>query len=316
MRTFDDIKAVRAATPLLIGLTGASSSGKTFSALRLATGIARVVGGPIFYLDSEARRSLHYADKFDFRFVEFKAPFGPMDYLAAIEHCAAKGAKTIVIDSMSHEHEGPGGVLEMHEAEAQRLAAAWKTSLDKVKMSAWQKPKSERKRLINSILQMPINFIFCFRAKEKIDLSGDKPRGMGWCPVAGEEFVYEQTVNFLLYPGSDGVPTWKTNETGERAMIKLPGQFRDIFATPHALSEDDGEKMARWAAGSLTAEKPRGPKATAEQVDEIGGEFKRLGWMPQQCTDWLRSEFGVTKRVELTEAQGTAAAVKLIHLQP
>src|SRR6266849_4599710 len=76
-RKFEDRPAVREATPLLIGLVGPSNSGKTFSALRLATGIQRVSGGDIWGIDTESRRMLHYADKFKFRHVPFGAPFGP-----------------------------------------------------------------------------------------------------------------------------------------------------------------------------------------------------------------------------------------------
>lgn len=270
MRTFEDKQATRAQVPLLIGLVGPSGSGKTFSALRLATGIQRVSGGEIFFLDSEARRALYYADQFKFRHVDFQAPFGPLDYLAAIEHCAKKGARTIIVDSFSHEHAGVGGVLEMHEAEAQRLAKQWSTTLDKVKMSAWQKPKAERSRLLNAMLQMPVNFILCFRAKEKMDLTAAKPALMGWMPVAGEEFVYEMSLNCLLYPSSGGVPSWQPEEKGERAIIKLPGQFRSIFAAKEPLSEDIGEKLALWASGGVASKPPASAASTTVmQADPI-----------------------------------------------
>ena len=250
-RTFDDKPAQRESTPLLVGLVGPSGSGKTYSALRLASGIQKVSGGDIYMIDTEARRALHYADQFKFRHMEFKAPFGSLDYLAAILHCASKGAKIIIVDSTSHEHEGPGGVLESHQVEQERLAKQWNSSLDKVNMAAWQKPKSERRKLLNSILQMPINFIFCFRAKEKIKLDrGAKPVPMGWMPIAGEEFVYEMTVNILLYPNGGGIPQWQPEESGEKAMIKLPGQFKEIFKDRQPLSENIGEQLARWAAGS------------------------------------------------------------------
>ena len=249
-RTFEDKQATREQVPLLVGLVGASGSGKTMSALRLASGIQRVSGGDVFFIDTEARRALYYADQFKFRHLEFKAPFGPLDYLDAIRHCVSKGAKTIIIDSMSHEHEGPGGVLEMHETEAQRLSQAWRTTLDKVKMSAWQKPKSERRALLNAMLQMSCNFILAFRAKEKMDLSGDKPKAMGWMPIAGEEFVYEMSLNVMLYPGGGGVPVWKTDEKGEKSIIKLPGQFASIFAQPKPLAEEHGEQLEKWAAGT------------------------------------------------------------------
>jgi hypothetical protein len=310
-RTFEDKPATRERTPLLIGLTGASSSGKTFSALRLATGIQRVAGGPIFYIDTEARRALHYADKFKFQHLSFAAPFGPLDYLAAIEHCAGKGAQTIVIDSTSHEHEGPGGVLEMHETETVRLVAQWRTTADKVKMSAWQRPKSERRKLLNALLQMPINFVFCFRAKEKMDLRGEKPKVLGWMPIAGEEFVYEMTVNCLLYPGSDGVPTWHSQEMGEKAIIKLPGQFRAMFTDGQPLSEDTGEQLAKWAAGGAAkalAPLPPIPGGILGPAEEaITNRVRAHKWTRKQLTAWLMEVFQVQTITELTEAQGDDA---------
>ena len=46
-RIFTARPAVRESVPLLIGLTGPSGGGKTFSALRLATGIQTVTGGDV-----------------------------------------------------------------------------------------------------------------------------------------------------------------------------------------------------------------------------------------------------------------------------
>lgn len=251
-RRFEDRPAVRERVPLWLGLFGASGSGKTFSALRLATGIQKVTGGDIFVIDTEARRALAYADRFTFRHVELGAPFSPLDYLAAVEHCVSKGARVIVVDSMSHEHEGPGGVLEWQAAEEERLAKAWNTSRDKAKMSAWQVPKAARRRMINTFLQMSTNFVFCFRAKEKMKvIPGRNPEPQGFMPIAGEEFVYEMTATALLLPGAYGVPTWQSQETGEAAMIKRPEQFRALIAE-HAkapLSEAMGEAMGQWAAG-------------------------------------------------------------------
>lgn len=241
-RIFEDKLATRAQTPLLIGLMGPSGSGKTFSALRLATGIQRVSGGDIFFIDTEARRALHYAEQFKFRHIDFKAPFGPLDYLAAIEHCKERGARTIIIDSQSHEHEGPGGVLEMHDAE---MNGDFKKS-----MIAWKRPKMERRRLLNSLLQMPINFIFCFRAKEKLKPQpGKEPTNLGFMPICGEEFVFEMTANALLLPHSGGVPTWISDFQGEKLMMKLPAQFESLFRNPEPLSEKTGEAMAQWARG-------------------------------------------------------------------
>src|SRR5258708_34193941 len=143
-RKFDDKPAVREQVPLLIGRMGPSGSGKTYSALRLATGIHEVTGGEIYVIDTEARRALHYAEQFKFRHVQFDAPFGSLDYLAAIRHCVAKGAKVIVIDSMSHEHSGPGGYLLTQEAEVQRMAGDDYAKRERVKMAGWIKPSNYR----------------------------------------------------------------------------------------------------------------------------------------------------------------------------
>jgi ABC-type dipeptide/oligopeptide/nickel transport system ATPase subunit len=270
-RTFTDKLATRESVPVMLGLVGPSGSGKTYSALRLATGIQRVTGGDIWVVDTEARRAKHYADLFKFRWVEFLAPFASLDYLAAIEHCVKGGAKTIVVDSMSHEHEGPGGVLEEHDVEVERLMKQWHCSSDVAQIPAWGVPKKKRRQLLNAVLQMPVNFVFCFRAKEKIKMpkKGDQNRevkSLGWMPIAGEEFVYEMTLNCLLMPASGGVPAWHPEEMGEKAIIKLPEQFKSIFSTSQPLSEDIGQKLAEWAAG-VKADTITG-KQEAQLIDE------------------------------------------------
>jgi ABC-type oligopeptide transport system ATPase subunit len=287
-RTFEDKPATRERVPLLIGLTGPSGCGKTFSALRLATGMQRLTGGDIYFIDTEARRALHYADQFKFKHVEFRAPFSPLDYLEAIEHCVRKAAGVVIVDSMSHEHEGPGGVLEWHERE---MGGDFKKQ-----MLAWAKPKAARRRLINTILQLGVNAIFCFRAKEKIKLpaKGDpdkNPREMGWMPIAGEEFVYEMTTNILLYPGSGGVPAWNPTLPGERQMTKLPLQFETIFAQSQPLSEEIGAALATWAAGNekppTDAERDTLLRAieecsTVQSVAELAGGVRMRAWTPEQ----------------------------------
>src|SRR6185436_10622008 len=56
--------AVRENVPLLIGLAGGTGSGKTYSAMRLAKGLA---GGQKFaVIDTESGRARAYADEFQF----------------------------------------------------------------------------------------------------------------------------------------------------------------------------------------------------------------------------------------------------------
>lgn len=262
-RTFTDTLATRERVPLLIGITGPSGGGKTGSALELAMGIQEIVGGDIGGIDSEAQRMKHYAGertfsdpakKFQFRHLSFGAPFNPMSYWAAIDHYVSRGVRTVIVDSMSHEHEGPGGVLEMHELEMYRLAELWKTQPTKTTMAAWGPAKAERRQLINNILQQNVNFIFCFRAKEKIKMvPGKDPVQLGWQPIAGEEFVFEMTLNCLLPPGANGVPEWSPEEKAEKQMIKLPQQFRSILTPGRPMSIAVGRELATWAQGGAGA---------------------------------------------------------------
>jgi len=252
-RTFDYSPAARAPTPLLFGIAGPSGSGKTFSALRLATGMQRVIGGDIALIDTEHDRALHYAELFKFHHVPFRPPFSPLDYIAAIEHCAKQDAGIIIIDSMSHEHEGQGGLLEWHDAEVERMVKGpgnW--NAQSANIPAWNKPKAARRKLINAIIQSNANFILCFRAKDKIKIGKGKVIQLGFMPIAGEEYVYELTAKSLLLPGAEGVPTLQSDQPGESMMIKLPAQFRSIFsgAAGKPLDEDIGEQMAQWAAGA------------------------------------------------------------------
>lgn len=266
-RIFTITEAKREAVPLLIGLVGPSGGGKTGSALELAHGIQEVVGGDIGGIDTEANRMKHYAGapmfsdtkrKFKFKHLPFGAPFNPDSYKQAIEAMIKMGVKTVIVDSMSHEHEGPGGVLEMHEAKLDKLAGTDYAKRERMTFLAWAEPKQERRNLINFLLQQQVNFIFCFRAKEKIKMlkvdGKNTPVQQGWQPIAGEEFVFEMTLNCLLLPNANGVPTWNPDEKAEKQMIKLPQQFKGIVTQGRALSAAVGKELAVWAKGDVPAD--------------------------------------------------------------
>lgn len=286
-RSFSVQDAKRERTPVLAGLFGPSSSGKTFSALRLATGIQSVVGGDIVGIDTEARRMLHYADQFQFKHMEFKPPFGSLDYLDAFKYAVNElKAKTIIVDSMSHEHEGEGGMIWLHELIATKMAT-WDGVFDakkyeRVKMLAWNEPKQNRRALLNGILQLNANFIFCFRAKDtskpqQVPIEGKPGRtkqevvSMGYMPIGGVDFVFEMTLAALLHPGAGGVPSWTSEKDGERTMIKLPGQFEFLRSEKFSgrpLDENIGAALARWASGA-TKEKPVDPARSAAEDPQM-----------------------------------------------
>ena len=328
-RTFTHSKATRSGVWLLLGIVGESGSGKTLSALKLAEGIRRVTGGKIFFLDSEENRAKHYAPEegqkadpkkgtFDFTHVPFDPPFSPDDYLAAFRHCIDSGANVVIVDSFSHEHDGPGGVLEWHEKELDRMLAnaerkGWKNvNREKYNFPAWSKPKASRRRLKTEMERMPCHFILCFRAKEQIkptknDKGRDEMVDLGWMPIGGKEYLFAMTLRALLPENAGGVPVFSPQRPGERAVYKLPLYFDHIFRQPHAFCEADGEAMAKWAAGAK--KKPPPPPKPADDRTRFGA---KLAWDGK--TKWagkpVEDADPLTIRMYLGALEGAAAKSK------
>jgi hypothetical protein len=244
----------------------------------LATGIQSVCGGEIAVIDTEARRALHYASRFNFLHLDFAPPHGPDRYLEAIRAAVQLGAKTIMVDSMSHEHEGEGGVLEWHEAELDRIAGQdWKKR-EACNLLGWAKPKAAHRKLINGILQLNVNLVFCFRAKEKVKpMKNDKGKTeivpLGWQAIAGEEFVYEMTDRFLLPPGVNGVPDLSA-EAWQTGVPKVPEDHRSIVVPGRALDEEMGAALARWAQGGKPAQRQAAP-AAGNDIKTKAAEIER-----------------------------------------
>lgn len=247
--TFTFRPAVRENVGLLIGLAGASGSGKTFTAMRLATGIAG--DKPFCVIDTEAGRAKHYAERFRFDHGDLAPPFRPERYAEAIAAADAAGYPVIVVDSMTHEWAGDGGVLDWQEEELTRMAGDdWKKR-EAVKMAAWIRPKLGHKHMVAKLLQVRAHLILCFRAEEKIEMvRGDDgklkiqpkvtPTGLaGWVPISEKNLPYELTASFLLTADAPGVPK----------PIKLQEQHRALFTLDQPITEESGRAIAAWASG-------------------------------------------------------------------
>ncbi len=264
-RSFSHAVGIRKDMPLLVSIFGTQGSGKTYSALRLGNGMLSVTGGEMFVVDTEARRALHYADYFKFQHVPFVPPFGTDDYIDVLRHCVASGAKVIVVDQMTYEHNGPGGHLEQHAAEVNRMAGDDMAKRERVKRAAWIVPKQNRARLRDALVQLGASamFIFLFRAKEESEQVGKNIVSRGFCPQGGDELMFEMTASALLFPRANGVPTWNPERMGERMAIKVPFQFDELTRRfdGKPLCEEMGAEMARWAMGDSA------PKTTDKPAD-------------------------------------------------
>jgi len=244
---------VRERVWLLIGLAGGTGSGKTYTAMRLASGISG--GEPFAVIDTEARRALHYADQFKFDHADLVAPFSPDNYGQAIIEAVKAGYKVVVIDSASHEHEGDGGLLDMQEQELQRMAGNDYSKRDACLQASWIKPKREHKRLfVQKILQARAHIIFCMRAEDKTELKKVDGKlkmvpklsltGLdGWIPICEKRFPFELTASFLLTADRPGIPH----------PIKLQEQHKALFPLDQPITEKSGQMLAAWASGAPKA---------------------------------------------------------------
>jgi hypothetical protein len=265
--------AVRANLNLLLGVAGASGSGKTFSAMRMASGICG--DRPFAVIDTEAGRASHYAGRFRFDVAELRAPFRPDAYADAITAADAAGYPVIVVDSMSHEHAGDGGLLDWHEEEVDRMAGGdWKKR-EAVNMIAWAKVKTSHKRMVQRLLQVRAHLILCFRAEEKIDIVRQDGKTkivpkvsltglQGWVPIAEKTLPFELTASFLLTPDAPGFPK----------PIKLQEDHRALFPLDKPLNEESGRRIAEWAAGGKAVAAERPPRS--ERHEKLIADFETL----------------------------------------
>jgi len=243
--TYEFKKAVRESVGLLIGLIGASGSGKTFSAMRIASGICG--DKPFAVIDTESRRALHYADKFNFDYLEIGEPFRPQTYIDAIKAADKAGYGAIIVDSTSHEWAGIGGILDWQEEELKRMAGDdWKKR-ETCKMAAWIAPKKAHKQMVQRLLQVNAHLILCFRAEEKVKPIKNPQTGkteivpQGWQPICDKNLPYELTVSFLLDSENPGIGK----------PLKLQEQHKPLFPAGKLLDESSGQAIAEWAAGGV-----------------------------------------------------------------
>lgn len=206
--------AVRDKTSVIVALAGASGSGKTYTAILMALGLAYPGMTPgeildailvekksrIAFIDTEGGRGLHYApgagqqpdfvNTFPFEYAEILAPYTPEAYQEAIQSADRAGFQVVILDSTSHEYESEGGIQEIADQAEQGVLKPGKTLADAEDRNTgwqawaikpvkspgnWKDAKTRHKRFVNRAIQARAHLIFCLRAEEKM-LMQRKPK--------------------------------------------------------------------------------------------------------------------------------------------
>ncbi|TXD46048.1 AAA family ATPase [Polaribacter sp. IC073] len=182
-------KAKRHQVKLRLGLSGASGFGKSYSALLLAYGITRD-WTKIAVIDTENNSASLYSHLGDFNVVSLNQPYSPERYIEAIRLCEKENMEVVIIDSITHEWQGKGGCLQIHEQLGGRF-------------QDWAKITPRHQAFIDAILQSKCHVITTVRKKMDYSMDRDssgKTRVVkhGLKDITREGFSYELTVDFEI----------------------------------------------------------------------------------------------------------------------
>jgi len=182
-------QARREAAKIKCALQGPSGSGKTFSSLLLASGL-QSDWSKIAIIDTENHSADLYSHLGNYNVLSLEEPFTPERYIEAIELCETALMDVIIIDSLSHEWESTGGILDVHGSMAGNS------------FTNWAKLTPRHNSFVQKILQSPCHIISTMRTKQDYVLTEKNgkmvPEKVGLKSVSRDGTDYEFTIVFDL----------------------------------------------------------------------------------------------------------------------
>lgn len=267
---FDD--ATRENILIKMALTGPPGGGKTRSALGIATYLSEYLDlGEVYLIDSENRSSAKYA--YDprtgkgFKFKSLHLPtndYSPQCYMRAIEVAEKRGARILIIDSLSHAWNGVKGILEQVNdlTDASRSKNAFS--------EGWRKATPLQRQFIQAMLGSPAHIIATMRSDPEWVVQEDErgkksPTMIGLSPQQRKDISFEFDLCIDLKIDHTGVVSKsRCEELNENnGVYKLPG-------------ENVARILAEWVRSSDAAPLPAAPApsvtAPAKPARPAGGD--------------------------------------------
>jgi hypothetical protein len=268
------LKATRKKVKLRLGLSAVSGGGKTYSAILLAKGLVDGDLSKVAVIDTENNSASLYSHLGEYNTIELTSPYTPERYIQAIKVCEDAGMEVIIIDSITHEWDGKGGLLEIH------------SQMTGNSFTNWSSLTPRHQKFIDSILQSKCHVITTVRRKTEYDMQKDsngrtKVEKSGLKEVTREGFEYELTINFNLDE--------KHNCTASKDRT---GLFMDKpFFT---ITEETGKMIKQWCESGVEVPKPSiTPQLFKKAIERINaGEIELIAK--------AKSTYSLTKE-QLTE---------------
>lgn len=205
-------------------LEGASGSGKSYSALAVATGIYEKCGGEgICMINSEASRGVYYAQNFEYSIIDLEPPYTANSYIEAIDAAIDAGFKVIIIDGISQEWSW---LNEYHD------------SLGGNSFQAWAKCKPIHKKFMDKILTCPAHVICTARGKQEYSIEERNGRKeitkLGVGADQSKQLSFEFTISLFL----NEAHFWTVDKDNSGVFEGRPSSI---------LTKDDGIRVYEWA---------------------------------------------------------------------
>ena len=278
-------RATKAQAKLRAAIFGPSGAGKTFTSLRVATGL----GGPIAVIDTERGSASKYSDRFAFDVLELEDQ-SIQGYVDAIRMAAQEGYAVLVIDSLSH---GWQTLLEEVEklAKAKYRGNTW---------SAWSEGTPLQRKLVQAILTFPGHVLATMRSKTEWTTADDgrgkkSPQRVGLAPEQGKGVEYE--FDLLVEISTEHIANVIKDRTG-KFQDKLIDKPDEQFGRELAAWLADGEPVKLQIAVKAPAPAP----AAKTDVDALP-LFDRIEFCIAQAAD-LRALDKMANRVDELASEG------------
>lgn len=239
-------KAQKQKSRIRMGFSAVAGGGKTYSALLVAKGLCGS-WDKVAIIDTENGSADLYADLGEYNTLPLQSPYTPERYIQAIKTCEDAGMEVIIIDSITHEWDGKGGVLEIQNAMGGRY-------------QDWASVTPRHQKFLDAILSSKCHILTTVRRKQDYSMEKGsdgklKVEKAGLKEITREGYEYELTLNLEM--DTQHMATASKDRTG---------LFMD--KDPFIPTEETGKLILQWCESGIEPIK-RDPKAELRACKDL-----------------------------------------------